>query len=136
MNDQTKSDQSLEVQEKQALDSNSEQTVEGSFFRPLTDIFETSDALTVVMEVPGVDRENIDIRLDKGLLTVTARIGVERYGELDPVYTEYEIGHFTRSFQLSNVIDQEKIEASVKDGVLTLALPKVEEATPRKIKVA
>lgn len=135
MNDATKADQTLEVQEKQALDSSREQTVEGSFYRPLTDIFETSDSLTVVMEVPGVDREQIDIQLDKDLLTVTARIGLERYGQLEPVYTEYEIGHFTRSFQLSNAVDRDKIEASVKDGVLTLSMPKVKEAVPRRITV-
>lgn len=135
MSDLNQPDQALEVQEKQALDTSQEQTVEGNFYRPLTDIFETNDALHVVMEVPGVDREDIDIDLDKSRLTITGRIGLEQYGKLQPVYTEYGVGHFTRSFDLSNVIDQENIEASVNDGVLTLRLPKVAEATPRRIKV-
>ena len=131
-----KSNTSLEVQEKKALDASQEQTVEGNFYLPATDIYETADALTVVMDVPGVDRDNIDIQLDKNRLTITARIGVERYGELQPAYTEYNVGHFTRSFQLSSVVDQAKINARVADGVLTLTLPKLEEATPRRIKVA
>jgi HSP20 family molecular chaperone IbpA len=128
-------DQALEVQHKQALDSSQEQTIEGNFYRPPTDIFETADALTVVMEVPGVDREHVDVRLDKDELTVAARIGLERYSELQPVYTEYDIGHFTRSFHLSSVVDREGIEASVADGVLTLRLPKIKEAAPRRIRV-
>lgn len=130
-----KKDASLEVQEKKALDASQEHTVEGSFYLPATDIYETADALTVVMDVPGVDRKNIDIDLDKNRLTITARIGMERYSELQPAYTEYNVGHYTRSFQLSNVVDQGKINAKVADGVLTLTLPKVEEATPRRIKV-
>lgn len=134
MND--KSNASIEVQEKKTLDASQEQTVEGDFYLPATDIYETADALTVVMDVPGVDRDNIDVDLDKNRLTVTARIGVERYSELQPAYTEYNVGHFTRSFQLSSVVDQGKINARVADGVLTLTLPKVEEATPRRIKVA
>ena len=131
-----KSSKALEVQEKKALEASQEQTVEGDFFMPATDIFETDDALTVIMEIPGVDRENVDVQLDKNQLTITARIGLERYGELRPAYTEYGVGHFTRSFQLSSVVDQPKIKASVADGVLTLTLPKVREAEPRRIKVA
>jgi len=136
MNDSKQAEQTLQVQDKQTADTSREQTVEGSFYRPLTDIYESADALTVVMEVPGVDRENIDIQLDKDRLTVTGRIGLERYTELTPVYTEYEVGHFARSFQLSNVVDQERISARVEDGVLTLVLPKIKEAVPRQIKVA
>ncbi|MDE0064255.1 MAG: Hsp20/alpha crystallin family protein [Gammaproteobacteria bacterium] len=135
MSDKTTAKEHLAVQEKQAHDSNGEQTVEGRFFRPLTDIFENPDALTVVMEVPGVDRDDIDIQLDNNRLTVSARIGLERYGSLEPVYTEYEVGHFTRSFQLSSRIDRNRIEASVDDGVLTLSLPKTAEATPRSIAI-
>ncbi len=135
MSDTTRSNDQLAVQEKQALESNGEQTAEGRFFRPLTDIFETPDALTVVMEVPGVDRDDIEIQLDNNRLTVSARIGLERYGALDPVYTEYEVGHFTRSFQVSSRIDRNNIAASVDDGVLTLSLPKTAEATPRRIAI-
>lgn len=135
MQDQNPADRTLEVQDKQPVDSSREQTIEGDFYRPLTDIFERPDSLTIVMEVPGVDRENIDIQIDKDRLTVVGRIGLERYGQLTPVYTEYEIGHFARSFQLSNLVDQEGIEASVDNGVLTLTLPKVKEAVPRRIEV-
>jgi HSP20 family molecular chaperone IbpA len=58
-----------------------------------------------------------------------------KYQGLHPLYTEYNIGHFSRSFRLSNKIDQEKIGAELKEGVLSLTLPKVEEAKPRAIQV-
>lgn len=135
MNDQTNVNEPMDVQDKRALELNREHTIEGNFYVPPTDIFETPEALTVVMEVPGVERESIDIELLNNQLTVTARIGLERYGNLRPIHTEYEIGHFTRSFQLSNAVDQCRIEANVSDGVLLLKLPKVEEAAPRRIAV-
>ena len=82
-----------------------------------------------------VDKENIDIRLEKNELTVEGLIDFDAYRNYTPVYTEYNIGHFSRSFTLSNVIDKNRIEAKVDNGVLTLTLPKIEEATPRKINV-
>ena len=66
----------------------------------------------------------------------SARIGLEHYGALGPVYTEYEVGHFTRSFQLSSRIDRNNIEASMDDGVLTLRLPKTAQAKPQSIAIS
>ena len=63
------------------------------------------------------------------------RIDFSRYAEMEPVYTEYNIGHYSRKFSLSSKIDQQKISAEMADGVLTLTLPKAEEAKPRRIKI-
>lgn len=126
---------SLEVQEKKELVQKEEQTVPARYYVPYTDIFETDDALTIVMEMPGVSRQNIDIGIETGILTIDGHIDFSDYAEMQPVYTEYNIGHYSRKFSLSSKIDQEKISAETKDGVLTLVLPKAEAAKPRKIKI-
>jgi HSP20 family molecular chaperone IbpA len=91
--------------------------------------------LTVVMEMPGVDRQNVEVTVENNVLSVSGRIDFSKYEGLQPVYTEYNVGHYARSFELSSKIDQGKITADLKDGVMTLVLPKAEEAKPRKIKV-
>lgn len=128
--------QELRVQEKKELVGEEEQTVPTRYYVPYTDIYETEDALTVVMDMPGVGRDNLDVTVEKGVLTVEGRIELSNYKGLNPVYTEYNVGHFKRSFSLSNRIDQDNINAHMSDGVLTVVLPKVEEAKPRKIKIS
>jgi HSP20 family protein len=130
------SGQELQVQEKRELQKKEESTAPVRMFLPTTDIYETDQALTVVMEMPGVDKEKVEINVEDGVLTVEGRIDFSKYEALQPVYTEYNIGNFRRSFDLSNSIDQDKIRADMKDGVLTLTLPKAEQAKPRKIAVA
>lgn len=125
----------MQTHEKKELSTKEEKTVPGKYYIPDTDIYETSDALIVVMEIPGVSNENIDIKLDRDQLTINANINLENYKHFNPVYTEYNVGHYSRSFTLSNKVDQEKIEAQVSDGVLSLKLPKAEELKPRKIQV-
>ena len=105
------------------------------YFVPTTDIFETEDALTVVMEVPGVDREAIDIAVENDVLKIEAKIDPAKYEGMEPLYTEYNVGHFARSFALSNKIDQQQISAKLDDGVLTLTLKKAKEAVPRQISI-
>jgi HSP20 family molecular chaperone IbpA len=129
------SPQELQVQEKRELEKKAEATVPARTFVPTADIFETEAALTVVMEMPGVDRSNVDISVEDGVLTVQGRLDFSKYEGMQPVYTEYNIGHYRRSFSLSNKINQDKIGAEMKDGVLTLSMPKVEEAKPRRIAV-
>ena len=103
---------------------------------PVTDIFETPEALTVVLEMPGVDRDSIEATVENDVVTIEGRIDFTKYEGLQPVYTEYNVGHFARSFEISNKIDQSKISALMKDGVVTIMLPKVEQAKPRKIQVS
>ena len=128
-------DQSLQVQEKKELVPKGEKTVPARFYVPTTDIYETEDSLTVLMEVPGVDRKDVEVKLENNQLSVEARIDFSKYEGLEPLYTEYNVGHFTRNFSLSQIIDQQQIAASLDDGVLTLTLKKVQQALPRQIKI-
>jgi HSP20 family molecular chaperone IbpA len=127
---------SLEVQEKKELAEGEEKTVPARFYVPYTDIFETEDALTVVMEIPGVNKDRIDIKIEENVLLVEGHIDFDNYANMQPVYTEYNVGHYSRRFGLSSKIDQDRISARMDDGVLTLKLPKAEEAKPRKITIS
>ena len=128
--------QELEVQQKRALEKKDEATVPARIYLPTTDIFETENALMVVMEMPGVVNEHADITIEDNVLTVTGRIDFSKYEKLQPVYTEYNIGHFQRSFSLApSSIDEHRITAEMKDGVLTLTLPKAERVKARKIEL-
>lgn len=130
-----KTSKSLEVQEKKELLEKEEKTVPARYFIPSTDIYETTDALTVVMEMPGVKKDSVNIKVEDDVLEVEGRIEFSNYAELEPVYSEYNVGHFARKFSLSSKIDRERISAALNDGVLTLTLPKAEEAKPRKIRI-
>lgn len=112
-----------------------EKTVAGKYYVPLTDITETEKSLVVTMDMPGVKKENINVKLEDNILEVDGQIDFSPYNNLNPVYTEYNVGHYTRRFTVSNTIDTGKIDASLSDGVLTLTLPKSPEAQPRKIQV-
>ena len=130
------SKQELQVQEKREVDKKEEATVPSRVFLPTTDIYETEDALNVIMEMPGVEKNNVDLAVEDNVLKVFGRIEFSKYEGLQPVYTEYNVGHYARSFRLSSKIDQSKIRAEMKDGVLSLVLPKAEEAKPRVISVS
>jgi HSP20 family protein len=127
--------QELQIRKKQEVAKKDEATVPTRLFVPSTDIYEKNETLFVVMEMPGVDKKNVDIRIEDGVLKVEGRLDFSTYQGLQPVYTEYNIGHYTRSFSLSDKIDANKIEAEMKDGVLSLMLPKAESAKPRAIQV-
>lgn len=127
--------QELQVQQKREVEKGQEATRPTRAFMPNADIFETEDALTVVLEMPGVDRDNINISVENGVLTVEGTINFGKYEGLQPVYSEYNVGPFRRSFRISSRIDQDNINAEMSDGVITLLLPKVEEPKPRRIEV-
>ena len=127
--------QELEVQEKKELVSKEEKTVPSRYYMPHTDIYETDDALTVVMEIPGVQKKDMDIHIENDVLRVEGRVDFGNYEGMEPLYTEYNVGHFARAFTLSSKIDQQQISAKVEDGVLTLTLKKAREAMPRRITI-
>ena len=116
--------QELSVREKKELVAKEEKTIPGRYYVPYADIYETDDALAVVLEMPGVEKKDLNVALENDVLRVDGQIDFSKYKEMEPVYTEYNIGHYARIFTLSNKVDQDKISANLEDGVLTLTLPK------------
>lgn len=104
-------------------------------FVPRADIYEQADALVVIADMPGVNEKTVDINVEKNVLTVRGHVEPPVFEGFREAYREYEIGEYERAFTLSNAVDVNRIEASVKDGVLRIVLPKAEAAKPRKIKV-
>jgi HSP20 family protein len=127
--------QELAVREKQELAQQDEKTVPGRYYMPAADIFETDDALTLLLEMPGVSKNNVDVQIENDVLRVEGKIDYSAYKDIEPVYTEYNVGHYARAFTLSNKIDRDAITARVEDGVLTLTLPKAKEALSRRIAI-
>ena len=125
----------IKVKEKQELTTPAEQTVPGPTFTPEVDIFETERAITLLADIPGVKPDKMNIDLRDNILTIIGDIDPVEGADEEDVVIEYETGRFYRQFTLSEVIDQNKIDAKLADGVLRLNLPKVEKATPRKIAV-
>ncbi len=111
-----------------------EQTREESYFvKPAVDIYETDEGLHVVADLPGVGGEGVNVSVEEGILTLEAR---PEWNEPDnPFFREFRMTGFFRQFQLPQEVDQDKITADLKDGVLHLFLPKTEQAQPRKIAV-
>ena len=136
MAERQQSQQELAVREKREAATREERTVPGRFYVPPADVWETEEALAVAMEVPGVAREAVQIELKDDVLRVEARVDASKYEGLEPVYTEYGVGHWARAFALPDKVDRERIEARLEDGVLTLTLPKAAEARPRRIALA
>ena len=127
--------QELSVQQKKELSSKEEKTVPARYFIPNTDIYETEKALTLVMEMPGVEKNDVTVTLENDVLRVEGRIDFTKYEGLEPVYSEYNVGHYARGFTLSDRIDQDGINAELADGVLTLTLKKAKSALPRRIAI-
>lgn len=129
------SERDLETQEKREATTEGESTAPAKVYVPPTDIYETADALRIVMDMPGVDRSRLEVQLESNRLTITGEIDFDAYRGLEPTYTEYNVGNFRRAFTLSSKIDRDGITAEIDDGVLTLNLPKAAEVQPRKIEV-
>ncbi|HET7883682.1 MAG TPA: Hsp20/alpha crystallin family protein [Acetobacteraceae bacterium] len=127
--------QELAVRDKKELVSKDEKTVPGRYYVPFADIYETETGLSVVLEMPGVEKKDLDVSLENDVLRVDGRIDFGKYEGMEPVYTEYNVGHYTRSFTLSSKIDQQGISAQLENGVLILTLPKAKEAQPRRIQI-
>lgn len=103
-------------------------------FTPRVDIYETPDQVVLECDVPGAQANDIDIRFERGELTVNARVAPrKRPGKY--LAEEYETGDFYRTFSINSEIDSEKITAECREGVLTLHLPKLEKARPKQIVV-
>lgn len=119
--------------DKKQVQNPQEFTREGPVFNPDVDIYETDEKLILVADLPGVEKDDLDINLNENTLTINAHVKQVSKGTL--VYKEYDIGDYKRSFTISNVIDQSKIQAELKNGILEMELPKAETEKPRKIEI-
>ena len=120
--------QELAVQQKKELALKEEKTVPAEYYVPNADIYATDDALTIVVEIPGIDKKDISVKLESDVLRIEGQVDFSNYEGLEPVYSEYNVGHFARGFTLSNKIDQDAIAVDLEEGVLTLKLRKVKGA--------
>ena len=126
--------EAIEKAEKKEI-TETEHTRNVQHYRPNVDIVEQADELTVVADMPGVNRDNIDIDFENGMLTIRGRLDRAGPDGMTLVSSEYGVGDFYRTFQVSEKIDGAKITAEFTDGVLRLHLPKVDQVKPRKIAV-
>lgn len=125
----------LVTQEKKEIKAKEEQTKPLKRYSPATDIIETEKELLVFMDMPGVPKDMVRVKLEKNVLQIDGEIDSSEYAGLKPLYSEYNIGHFSRRFELSNEIDLSSIEAKIDNGVLALTLPKAPEKEPTLIAV-
>ena len=125
----------LQPKGKREITTPAEQTKPGLTFTPAVDIFETDSEITLLADMPGVKAKDLTIDLRDDVLSLAGEIDSPEGEKEIEVLREYETGTYVRQFTLSELIDQGKIEADLKDGVLRLSLPKVEPAKPRKITV-
>jgi HSP20 family protein len=125
----------LQAREKAEVSPTAEQTRPGPTFTPAVDIFETDQEITVLADMPGVKAKDLAIDLRENTLTLSGEVESPEGEKEQDVLREYRTGDYYRQFTLSEGIDQSKIEAALKDGVLRLRLPKVEAAAPPTIPV-
>jgi len=102
---------------------------------PAVDIFENESGITVQADMPGVSRDRLDVHIDSDTLSIEGRAVIPMPGGMDALYADIRSTRYQRSFSLSRELDTERIEAGLKDGVLTLRIPKREEHRPRRIEV-
>lgn len=106
---------------------------ETRYIIPPVDIYETNEALVVMADLPGVEKDQVDIKVENGLLTIQGRPNVSSEGTA--IYSEFALYNHFRQFQLSEAVDQENISATLRNGVLMVKLPKAERVKPRQIEV-
>jgi HSP20 family protein len=123
------------LQKREAQRGEAEQIRSGPMFIPAVDIIETNNEILLLADMPGVKPDGMDINYEAGVLTIYGRVEPRRKGDENYLLEEYEVGDFSRRFEIGEGIDANKIEAELHDGVLTLHLPKTPEVMPRKISV-
>jgi len=127
-------DQEIAAKGKQPVEGK-EKTRAGRFFLPAVDIHEFGDSIKLWADMPGVKDSDVQVTLKDGVLTIVGTVSTEAYEKLSPLYTEYNVGNYFRQFELNEDIDDKRIGALMKNGVLELTLPKSERAQLRRIEV-
>jgi HSP20 family molecular chaperone IbpA len=107
----------------------------GPALQPHVDVLEDATGLTLLVDMPGVPKDAIELKLEGDALSISGDIVADTIPELQPVYTELSASRYQRAFTLSRELDASRIEASGRDGVLRLRIPKTERAQPRRIEV-
>ena len=125
----------LQAKEKVEVSASAEQIKPGPVFTPNVDIFETDREIIMLADIPGVKAKDLTIDLRDDTLTLTAEVKPADRQNKEDILIEYQVGSYYRQFTLAEVIEQNKIDATLNNGVLRLALPKVEKAKPRQITV-
>jgi HSP20 family molecular chaperone IbpA len=135
MNPEVKHEQTKPHKQESAIPSGTERIQARRVYVPQVDILESEQALLLVADMPGVDENGVDITVEKNILTIKGAVVAEVPAGYKLSYEEYGVGDYERSFTLPNEIDREGIQATIKEGVLTLTLPKVKQALARKVTV-
>jgi HSP20 family protein len=129
-------DKKLAHKEEKTSQEVAELTHDRPQFVPVTDIYEKGDCIYVVCDMPGVDEKNIDIALEKDVLTLTGHQNPEVFDGYELLHQGYESGIYQRSFTITDEIDRERIRAKISNGVLKIELPKSERVKPKKIQIS
>jgi HSP20 family molecular chaperone IbpA len=130
-----KNDEPTVHKQESATPQGSERIQSRKVYVPLVDIVETNGALVLVSDMPGVDQNGVDVVIEKNMLMIRGKVDGQIPAGFKLTYEEYGIGDYERTFTLPNEIDRDAVEATMKDGVLKLTLPKVKQAAPRKVAV-
>ncbi|MCF8110563.1 MAG: Hsp20/alpha crystallin family protein [Desulfobacteraceae bacterium] len=125
----------MQVRGKQDVSGAAEQTRPGPVFTPPVDICEDENGIKLMADMPGVKPDDVNIDVRENTLTLAGKVKPFEGAEETDLMIEYDIGLYYRQFTLPELVDQEKIDAQLKDGVLTLVLPKAEAAKPKKIEI-
>jgi HSP20 family protein len=120
---------------KQVMQSTNEQQQDSRTVLPRVDVFEDDASITLLADLPGVPRDKLDLKVEGDTLWVEGTVQPQTPEGLEAIYAEVRIPRFRRSFQLSRELDTQRIDAALKDGVLTLRIPKAEHAQPRRIAI-
>jgi len=125
----------IQLKGKQNVTGAAEQTRPGPLFTPMVDICETENGITLLVDMPGVKPADLNIDLRENILTITGEISPFEGPDEQDLLIEYEVGQYFRQFTIPELIDRNRIDAQLKEGVLWLVLPKAEAAKPRKINI-
>lgn len=129
------------VAEEQQITKSEESSVvpeeyqEGPVFRPQVDIIEKKDSVVILADMPGVTRDNVDVVLEQGVLTIEGHVDEQERPDVDFQREEYEVGSFHRRFAVGEGLDVDNVDGTMNDGVLRLTLPKSDRYQPRKIEI-
>lgn len=112
-----------------------ESTAAKRTFKPVADVVESNDGVTLTIDLPGVAEENVDVTLEENVLTVRGRVEPPMFEGMERVVGEFEVGDYERRFTISDKLDHDSIDATLKNGVLTIRLLRAKAAGAKKVVV-